>query len=268
MRYIVVTLMLMNASYFGYHYWRAIEAPPVVAVLSPVAPGLPGVEQIRLLREVQSDAGRDRQLSRVINNPLQQVAVADHAGVNDGVDLAVTADLAGIADIGPPASGEASCQVFGPLNDLFAGQALVEKLKLYDMQATLKALDKISGGSDYRVLIPPAKSSQDAFRKLRELKSSDIDSYVITQGPDELGISLGLFSSLAAAESASADLAVNGYVTQVRETPRLRREFWVYGVTNMQHLDVDAVVWQAILIEYPEIEQKRRLCIENNASDV
>jgi hypothetical protein len=136
------------------------------------------------------------------------------------------------------------------------------------MKATLKALDKISGGSDYRVLIPPAKSSQDAFRKLRELKSSDIDSYVITQGPDELGISLGLFSSLAAAESASADLAVNGYVTQVRETPRLRREFWVYGVTNMQHLDVDAVVWQAILIEYPEIEQKRRLCIENNASDV
>jgi hypothetical protein len=268
MRYIVVTLMLMNASYFGYHYWRAIEPPPGVAVLSPVASGLPGVEQIRLLREVQSDAGRDRQLSRVIKNPLQQSAVVDHAGVDDGIDLAATAGLAGIVDIDPPVSDEDFCQVFGPLNDLFAGQALVEKLKLYDMQTTLKALDKIAGGSDYRVLIPPAKSPQDAYRKLRELKSSDIDSYVITQGPNELGISLGLFSSLAAAESASADLAADGYVTQVRVIPRLLREFWVYGVTNMQHLNVDAVIWQAILIEYPQIEQKRRLCIENNPSDV
>ncbi|MFT6518998.1 MAG: hypothetical protein ACJATP_002668 [Candidatus Azotimanducaceae bacterium] len=277
MRYIVVALMLMNASYFGYHYWRALKAAPVIAALSKVVPGLPGVEQIRLLREVQGDAGRDRQLSRVINNPLQQSAAADNAGVSDGadgsydVDLAARADLAGIADmpdVGPPASDEAFCQVFGPLNDLFTGQALVEKLKLYDMQTTLQALDKVAGGSDYRVVIPPAKSPQDAFRKLRELKSSDIDSYVITQGPDELGISLGLFSSLAAAESASADLAGDGYVTQVREIPRLLREFWVYGVTNMQRLSVDAVIWQAILIEYPEIEQKMRLCIENNPSDV
>jgi len=268
MRYIVVTLMLMNVSYFGYHYWRSLEAWPVIATLSNVAPGLPGVEQIRLLKEVQGDAGRDRQLSRVINNPLQQSATESNAGVSGGADLAASADLAGKADIGPPASDEAFCQAFGPLNDLFAGQALVEKLKLYDMQTTLKALDKIAGGSDYRVLLPPAKSPQDAFRKLRELKSSDIDSYVITQGPDELGISLGLFSTLAAAESASADLAADGYATQVREIPRLLREFWVYGVTNMQYLDVDAVIWQAILIEYPEIEQKRRLCIENNPSDV
>jgi hypothetical protein len=277
MRYIVLTLMLMNASYFCYHYWRALEAPPVIAALGKVAPGLSGVEQIRLLREVQDDAGRNRQLSRVINNPLQQSAAANNAGVSqgadgadgpDGVDLAASAELAGIAGIGPPASEEVFCQVFGPLHDLFAGQALVEKLKLYDMQATLQALDKVAGGSDYRVVIPPAKSSQDAFRKLRELKSSDIDSYVITQGPDELGISLGLFSSQAAAESVSADFATDGYVTQVREIPRLLREFWVYGVANMQHLDVDAVIWQAILIEYPEIEQKKRLCIENKPSDV
>jgi hypothetical protein len=271
MRYIVVTLILMNVSYFGYHYWRALEAPPVIAALRKVAPGLPGVEQIRLLREVQGDASRDRQLSRVINNPLQQSAAAGNAGVSDGLDggdLAASADLAGSVDIGLPASEETHCQVFGPLNDLFAGQALVEKLKLYDMQTTLKALDKIAGGSDYRVVIPPAKSPQDAFRKLRELKSSNIDSYVITQGPDELGISLGLFSSLAAAKSASADLAADGYVTQVREIPRLLREFWVYGVTDMPRLDIDGVIWQAILIEYPEIEQKRRLCIENNPSDV
>jgi hypothetical protein len=274
MRYIVLTLMLMNASYFGYHHWRALEAPSVIAALGKVAPGLSGVEQIRLLREVQDDAGRNRLLSRVINNPLQQSAAADNAGVSqgadgpDGVDLAASAELAGMAGIGPPASEEVFCQVFGPLHDLFAGQALVENLKLYDMQTPLQAVEKVAGGSDYRVVIPPAKSSQDAFRKLRELKSSDIDSYVITQGPDELGISLGLFSSQAAAESVSADFATDGYVTHVREIPRLLREFWVYGVANMQHLDVDAVIWQAILIEYPEIEQNKRLCIENKPSDV
>jgi len=246
MRFIVVTLFLMNLGFFAYH-WLMPEAAP--ATLAP-AGRAPGVAQIRLLKEVRSDASRDRQLSRVIKNPVK-------------AQLPVDAD-----EPQTESSGAILCQAFGPLHDLFAGQALVEKLKLYDMQTILQAVDQSSGENDYRVVIPPAKSPEDAFRKLRELKSADIDSYVITQGPEALGISLGLFSSRVAAQNASAKLAEEGYVTQIREIPRLLREFWVYGANNEERLEVDAVIWDAILIEYPEIQQKMRLCLKNNPSDV
>jgi hypothetical protein len=255
-RYIVATLILMNLGYFVYH-WPVRGVPfgfaePTTTASESVAVvvGTPGVKRIRLLREVRGDASRERQLNRVIKNPLQQGMI----------------DV--LADPREQSSGEELCQAFGPLDDLFTGQALVEKLKLYDMQTILQAVDQATGDSDYRIVIPPAKSPQDAFRKLRELKSANIDSYVITQGPDALGISLGLFSSQSGAQNASADLAADGYVTQVREIPRLLREFWVYGMTNNERLTVDAVIWEAILIEYPEIEQKMRLCLENNSSEV
>jgi hypothetical protein len=247
----------MNIGYFAYH-WLVVEAmfgfveQAVVQDVKPVAVALsaPGVQRIRLLREVQGDASRDRQLNRVIKNPVQQRTIDVPVGPAED------------------STKQVFCQAFGPLSDLFTGQALVEKLKLYDMQTILQAVDQATGDSDYRVVILPAKTPQDAFRKLRELKAASIDSYVITQGLDALGISLGLFSSKAAAAAASTSFTNNGYATQVREIPRLLREFWVYGVTNMERMQVDEAVWEAILIEYPEIEQKMRLCIENKPLDV
>jgi hypothetical protein len=247
----------MNLGFFAYHWLLREVAPAVVGPRveqtverANIAMGSPRVARIQLLREVRGDASRDRQLNRVIKNPLQQPVI-------DALD-----------DPSHQSTDGRLCQALGPLSDLFEGQALVEKLKLYDIQTILQAVDQATGDSDYRVVMSPAKTPQDAFRKLRELKSANIDSYVIAQGPDALGISLGLFSSQMAARTASADLETEGYMTQVREIPRLLREFWVYGVTNDERLGVNAVIWEAILIEYPEIEQKMRLCLENKPSDV
>jgi hypothetical protein len=261
MRFIVATLVMMNLGFAAYH-WLLREAPAAVAkqrveqVLAPVnaSMGSSSVARILLLNEVQSDASRDKQLTRVVKNPVQQPVINA---------------LVGSADASADAAAEEQlCQVFGPLADLFTGQALVEKLKLYDMRATLQAIDQATGDSDYRVVIPPAKTPQDAFRKLRELKASSIDSYVITQGPEALGISLGLFSSQMAARTASTDFDAEGYETQVIEIPRLLREFWAYGETSKERLDVDEGIWEAILIEYPEIGKKMRVCLENNPSEV
>ena len=154
------------------------------------------------------------------------------------------------------------------MTDLFAGQNLVETLKAQAFDVVLRAVDRPSGENDYRVLIPPAKTLQDAFRKLRVLKSSEIDSYVITQGPDALGISLGLFSARAAAELAKAAFVDEGYETQIREIPRIDREYWVFAPRSTEELVIDSGLWASIEDDFPAIQQKMQVCTENNSIDV
>ncbi|OEY67983.1 hypothetical protein BG841_08735 [Marinobacter sp. X15-166B] len=53
----------------------------------------------------------------------------------------------------------------------------------------------------YWVLLPPANTKADALARVREFQRQGVDSYMVTSGPHENAISLGLFESRAAAES-------------------------------------------------------------------
>jgi len=72
---------------------------------------------------------------------------------------------------------------YPPETYVVAGEpsALVERL-----------LDDLLQGHDFRVFIDLAPSFEAAFRKLRELQSQNIYSYVIAQGRYAFGISLGV----------------------------------------------------------------------------
>ena len=98
---------------------------------------------------------------------------------------------------------------------------------------------------------------------MRELKSSDIDAYVITQGEDALGISLGLFASLNAAQNAQGRFNADGYTTQLREITQLQRTFWVFAARAGEDLVVDPALWESILVDFPQIKQINRRCPEN-----
>ena len=119
------------------------------------------------------------------------------------------------------------CQSLGPYEDIQAAQDVAERLLGLGWQVALRAVDERSDTFDYRLLIPPVPSLQDAFRKLRELKSRDIYSYVISQGEDALGISLGVFSSRTTAIAHRETIAAAGYETVIREIPRIVRSYWI-----------------------------------------
>jgi hypothetical protein len=108
-------------------------------------------------------------------------------------------------------------------------------------------------------MIPPASSLQEAFRKFRELKSRGIDSYVITQGPDALGISLGVFSSRSGALSAQQQRQREGYTATIVEIPRLAREFWIFG-ENGSGLVIEPALWQALVRQDKGLEQRLIAC--------
>ena len=235
MKYIFLTLLIVN---LGYLALQQIPSSSPVGVQSTQAQPL-GEAAIRLTREVAKDAERARQLNRVVNNPI----------LGEILDSPI-------------------CPAFGPLADLFSGQNLVERLKALKFDVVLRAVDMPSDENDYRVLIPPAKTLQDAFRKLRELRTMEIDSHVITQGQDALGISLGLYASLVNAEIARAGFVEEGYEAEVRAIRRITREYWVYAPGSKAELVIDFSLWTSILIDFPEITQKMRNCSENNALDV
>ena len=174
MRYIFLTLLLANFGYLGY---ELLGQPSASSNTVVTMPGKPPAEDktIFLLTEKQPDETDSAHLDTVINNPVQK----DDSASN-------------------------TCDAIGPFQDIFSGQALLNQLQAMNINAALHAVDQPTGQNDYRVLIPPANSLQDAFRKLRELKSRNIDSYVITQGEHALAISLGLFSDEAAAKRMTA----------------------------------------------------------------
>lgn len=238
MRNVFFFLLMLNVGYFAYAAYRDVRSASVLEFPAPQPPSK-GVSAIVLTKEVARDLERVRQLNQVVNNPIYGES-----------------------------SDNAQCSALGPMPDLFAGQALVESLKARAFDVVLRAVDKPSGENDYRVLIPPAKTLQDAFRVLRILKSSEIDSYVITQGPDALGISMGLFSTRAAAEIARQGFVDEGYETRIREIPRIDREYWVFAPQSTSTLVLDSSLWAAILVDFPAIQQKMQVCSKNNSIDV
>ena len=78
---------------------------------------------------------------------------------------------------------------------IVSARDVAERLKAIGYIVEMTAVDKPTGESDYRVVMPPLSSRQEVFRRHRELKSRGIDSFVITKGVDAQGISLGVFSS-------------------------------------------------------------------------
>ena len=219
MRWIFLSLLLMNLGYFA---WYNFVATPPRAAPVPVRRSA-GTEIVLLEELAQAPA---RQFAEVVTNPIVQAEVVED-------DASETAEV------------PATCTSIGPFPDLFAGWQTVDQLAALGITAEVKAVDQATGRHDYRVLLPPLPSLQEAFRKLRELKSRNIDSYVITEGQNALGISLGVFSAEERATRTRERLEKDGYQVEVVEIPRFHREYWIFPVAQREFA-LDAAVWEQL----------------------
>jgi hypothetical protein len=223
MKYVLISLLVMNIGYFG---WRW-AVPPEAMTLPTVSTQEGAVGSIVLLQEAGPPDRRDADLTNVVNNPVRLAQGENQA-----------------------------CFAIGPFEDVFSGQDALEQLVALDQRLELKAVDVATGERDYRVLIPPASSAEEAFRKLRELQASKIDSYVITQGAQAMGISLGVFSTSDAANVLRSRLQSMGYASEIIEIERLSRNYWLFPQKDSE---IQAPKW---LANRPELELKQMNCIE------
>ena len=194
MKGIFYSLMVVNLAFLAYLSFRESEF---------AEPGRSSFEEtsIQLLSERKGRSAREVEAEFILGNPIMAAAEDE---VSD-------------------------CESLGPFEDIVSAQDITERLNGAGFEVELQAVDEATAAFDYRVLIPPAASVQEAYRRLRELKSQDIDSYVMSQGEDSLGISLGVFPTKEAAVDHRGVLAKEGYETQIREIPRFVRGYWVFA---------------------------------------
>ena len=159
----------------------------------------------------------------------------------------------------PRAEEVPECLRLGPFKGLVEARDGQSLLGALDVAVVLRAVDQPTGTEDYRVLIPPQKTAQEAFRRLRELQARDIDSYVITDGANANGRSQGVFSTRGAAQNARIQLETRGYDTVIIPMPRYHREYWLYSDDVPS---IGAEVWNRIREGAPEVSVSFSECDE------
>ncbi|WP_066967254.1 SPOR domain-containing protein [Microbulbifer sp. Q7] len=170
----------------------------------------------------------------------------------------------------PPSSDQTAsasgglCTLVGPFELAYQGEDVAQRLKALQLEASLEEIE-MQGQMRYWVFLAPLNSSQEAFRKLRELQAAGIDSYVIPKGSLENGISFGIFSEIERAEALKEELNERGFAAEFREEPQTYLERWVVlGVSDGGRLE-DVVAegfWDQLQRDYPDVERRQNLCSE------
>ncbi|MBI2312722.1 MAG: SPOR domain-containing protein [Betaproteobacteria bacterium] len=109
-----------------------------------------------------------------------------------------------------PVRVPAACVEWGPFagNEMTRAEAALAALALGE-RLSQKSVERAVG---YWVYVPPLKTRQDADRKIGELKARNVTDYFLVQDSPKWrnAISLGIFSTLEAAENRLAELKEKG----------------------------------------------------------
>ena len=282
MRWIFITLVCMNLGYLAWQLHLQRVAQPKAVKNYPSGAG-----NLRMLSELPQRSTEELQSMAGV---LLETPLVQETGVSDPVEKPVTEEISVLDPAEEPVSRENSvsnpiekpvarestisdplekpleveisdgqCLTIGPFPDIFAGRQVVNQLASLDMKTEVRSIDEATGDHDYRVLIPPLNSLQESYRKLRELKARNIDSYVLTAGANALGISLGVFTNHSHALQTRDRIEEDGYTVSLVEIPRIHREYWLYPVAGSE-LMVDDIWWQILKKQHPNIEKRRLKC--------
>jgi len=227
MRAIFFVLVMANALLLA-SYWLADPAEP------PARPGasLPsGAAELALLSERGDGA----------EPPAPAPSVSEE-------HLVETAEL-----------GEgALCTLIGPFSASADAEPLMQRLRSVDVDAEVRDLE-VPDGRGYWVYLPPELSHRAALRRLHELQSKDIDSYVIPRGELANGISFGMFSRSDLAEARRREMRDQGYDAQIREIERTHRETWI-TLPPGQARRLGDNLWRELLASASGLERRQNFC--------
>ncbi|WP_250464345.1 SPOR domain-containing protein [Microbulbifer litoralis] len=227
MRWIVLALLLANIGLFA--WFQAAGRAPTEVVAADGAPVPAAGETVELVNEV----------------PAEQLAAAPEKPEPEPE---------------PQSRGEALCTMIGPFGEAYQGEDVAERLRALQLEAELRDLE-MQGQMRYWVFLEPRGSRREAFRKLRELQSEGIDSYVIPKGSLTNGISFGIFSESARAEALAGELRERGYPVRTREEPQTYLEQWVVLPPGEAGGVADSF-WNQLQLDYPELDRRQNLCRE------
>ncbi|MCG8533956.1 MAG: hypothetical protein MI808_02560 [Pseudomonadales bacterium] len=220
MRWIVITLLIVNVAYFGWGFTQqqaarqqqvALELPPLKgAQLELLTERLPGSESAQPPPPIPvKDKPKLAQPKPAVpepepepKQPLPQVV--------DTVEV----------------KKEVMCTTIGPIEKENVALRLSQNLNKEGVKSAVQSL-LLSREQQYWVLLPPAASRKEALQSLKALQTKKFDSYLISSGEMRNAISLGLFNKEQSAKGVLAKMVEAGFPAEIRQKERVKNEYWV-----------------------------------------
>jgi hypothetical protein len=235
MRWIVVSLALLNIGAFVYFQLFANKSSSGLSAVSIGSPVVDSDKAIVLLSEV------------VVTDKVESIRVASPKPLSSPSTV-----RRGLV------SGEPLCTLVGAFKRLLKAEYFVERLLSWGLSAQVKNL-VVNSQSGYWLHLPPEKSRKDALRRLSELQSRGIDSYVIPSGSLANGISLGMFSNQERADAMLVNVSAQGYKPKIVSVPREQKEVWAF-LSQGEAAKLSDERWAELLSTEEYIQKRQILC--------
>lgn len=152
------------------------------------------------------------------------------------------------------------CKMVGPFDSEQTAATFTERLAVLDLAAQVRHVE-LSSGEGYWVHFPAEASRDAARRRLAQLQSRGVDSYMIPKGELKNGISLGVFSQKKSANAKVAELKAMGYEPEVRVIDRLYKEIWVV-LDEGEEQKIAKSAWKTLTQENFSLQERENLCLD------
>lgn len=165
---------------------------------------------------------------------------------------------------GPDEASDQLCLLLGPADGRESAKKLIDSFGGRAVRSTL-VTQVITKAPNYWVYLPPFESRKAAIKRLRELQTNKVDSYLITQGELANGISLGVFENIDSARRMLERRQNQGYGVKLTELGKKEFEYWV-AVMEGYTEEVDLKVTE-IMNELNLMFEKRQIFCKSVASE-
>jgi|GEM_PF-1749757 len=152
-----------------------------------------------------------------------------------------------------------TCLFLGEFTYDEIAQNLKQRLLSFDIEAKVIELKQDSSAIDYLVYLSPNASEQAAKRQLQELKTKDIEGYIINSGNLIYGISLGIFPNRDAAEVQLQKLRDADYSPRLHEQKRESNVFWLQ-IQQTHRALLDDIIFEQLAHDFGQLNQSFMPC--------
>jgi hypothetical protein len=246
MRWFFLILLAVNILYVT---WELMRERPGASV----APALPShVDRLALLSELESTAAPQASVDEAPTEVAEAMPEAPPAGVAEvwqqsdtsesaaaeittleGADLdepePIVAEPRTETPVEVPADEPASdlCYTLGPFREMKTLRVVTREIKDYVVEASFRSRDE-QEQSMFRVYLKPVGGKREAKALIKQLVSKNIrDYFIITDGPNKNGISLGYFSDKSRAQRHAQRVRKSGFDAVVEPVFRSYTIYWL-----------------------------------------
>lgn len=150
---------------------------------------------------------------------------------------------------------DTTCYSLGPFVAANKATSALSRLKERGLPSTLRKAEgrKPKG---YWVYFPPLDSREEAKAMLREVHKHNIDSFIITEGANKNGISVGVYSDETSAQRRQQELQKEGLDVVLEQRYTARTEYWLDVVDSGRLLGTASQLFK----EFPGLQRRSAHC--------